>query len=192
MADRARRAAYSGRTSRRSPPAARGRPPRRLPPPRDRDARRAHRRGSRRAGCRAARRVASTATTRSALLILATTASGFPSGGAAEARCEAAPPRPASRGRMRRSVRSRGRQRLRIRVLRPRSPFGKASLMRIPLQREDTRAPAAVLFQRQPPGHAADAGGKAADPPRPGPARGGSAAPPRSPRPGSQAAGESR
>ena len=45
----------------------------------------------------------------------------------------------------------------------PLPSLGKASLIGIPLQREGARRPAAVLFQRQTPGHAADPGGKAAD-----------------------------
>ena len=80
-ADRARRAAYSGHTSRRAFPEASGRPLRRLPQPKGREPRRAHRQGRDPGEARAARQFSSSATMRIAFLIFATTASGFPEAG---------------------------------------------------------------------------------------------------------------
>ena len=99
----------------------------------------------------------SIATTRNAFLIFATTASGAASGGAPERR-----PVPL---RADQPVGGEARQKEAEdphRAL-PLPSFGKASLMSIPLHREGARRPAAVLLQREPPGHAADPGGETAD-----------------------------
>src|SRR5688500_398709 len=105
----------------------------------------------------------SVATTRSAFFTFATTARGAPSGSTPEGRLSPFR-RPAQASRMSRSVESRGRARLRIRAPPP-ACVDKASLMRIPLHTELARPPAAVLFQRDMPGHASDPGAEVVDHP---------------------------